>query len=365
MRLMLGALELTYVIKDEVLLITTKEKADAELVTKAYPVADLVIPIRSMAEAWAADMGGGIWRWHGRWHGGHGRWNGWRHGRHGWRNGWRHGEAWAAAWAAGCSRPRRTTGRRLPGFRRAGRLEIDAESKARGESRRGNQLETRGRAPPAAKSAAPNRDFKNPRGQDVAGRGTTNPGGKAAKVGAIQLPAGASNDPEVAWNDYFSSHPDAKPEAVRETIRQRMHERKFNEVIGLIRAALRAGQPQPWMYEALGLAMQASGSSKAEIERALMSAIDLGDSTEDFLYVAQYMARIGLESRALKVFRQVSVVEPLRPEPYVYGLQLAQRVDDLDGLRWSCLGILRQEWPKDKHDVAQSGTTRPPRSWPA
>ncbi len=56
LRLMLGALELTYVIKDEVLLITTKEKADAELVTKAYPVADLVIPIRSMM----GGMGGGM-----------------------------------------------------------------------------------------------------------------------------------------------------------------------------------------------------------------------------------------------------------------------------------------------------------------
>ena len=43
LRLMLGPLDLAYVIKDEVLLITTKEKADAELVTKVYPVADLVL----------------------------------------------------------------------------------------------------------------------------------------------------------------------------------------------------------------------------------------------------------------------------------------------------------------------------------
>ena len=46
LRLMLGPMDLAYVIKDEVLLITTKEKADAELVTKVYPVADLVLPIR-------------------------------------------------------------------------------------------------------------------------------------------------------------------------------------------------------------------------------------------------------------------------------------------------------------------------------
>jgi hypothetical protein len=46
LRLMLGTMDLTYVIKNEVLLITTPEKAGNELVTKVYPVADLVLPIR-------------------------------------------------------------------------------------------------------------------------------------------------------------------------------------------------------------------------------------------------------------------------------------------------------------------------------
>jgi hypothetical protein len=44
LRLMLGALDLTYVIKDEVLLITTPDKASNELVTRIYPVSDLVTP---------------------------------------------------------------------------------------------------------------------------------------------------------------------------------------------------------------------------------------------------------------------------------------------------------------------------------
>ena len=135
-----------------------------------------------------------------------------------------------------------------------------------------------------------------------------------------------------------------------------MLDHKFKELIGMLRAALASGQPQPWMYEAMGLAMQADGSSKSEIERALMSAIDFGDSTEDFMYVAQYMARCGLEERALKVFHQVTIIEPLRPEPYLYGLQLAQRIHDLEGIRWSSLGILRQEWPRDKNTVVQSAS---------
>ena len=51
---MLKELDLTYVIRDEVLKITTPEEAENELLTKVYPVADLVMPIMSGMAAWAA-----------------------------------------------------------------------------------------------------------------------------------------------------------------------------------------------------------------------------------------------------------------------------------------------------------------------
>ena len=44
LRLMLRMVGLTYVIKDDVLLITTPEQAESELETRVYPVGDLVIP---------------------------------------------------------------------------------------------------------------------------------------------------------------------------------------------------------------------------------------------------------------------------------------------------------------------------------
>jgi hypothetical protein len=47
LRLMLHELGLTYVIQDEVLLITTSEAAESKLSTRVYSVADLVIPIRT------------------------------------------------------------------------------------------------------------------------------------------------------------------------------------------------------------------------------------------------------------------------------------------------------------------------------
>ena len=44
LRLMLRELKLTYVVQDDTLLITTPETAESHLVTKVYPVADLVVP---------------------------------------------------------------------------------------------------------------------------------------------------------------------------------------------------------------------------------------------------------------------------------------------------------------------------------
>ena len=51
LRLMLKNLQLTYIIQDEVLMITTQGRCREELVVKVYPVADLVLPIDA-THAW-------------------------------------------------------------------------------------------------------------------------------------------------------------------------------------------------------------------------------------------------------------------------------------------------------------------------
>ena len=60
LRLMLKEMDLTYVVRDEVLQITTPEEAESELTTKVYPVADLVLPISSGAGANPFSLGGGL-----------------------------------------------------------------------------------------------------------------------------------------------------------------------------------------------------------------------------------------------------------------------------------------------------------------
>src|SRR5205823_11644901 len=60
LRLILKDLELTYVIRDEVLQITTPEDAESQLITKVYPVGDLVIPPVNMGGGMGGGMMGGM-----------------------------------------------------------------------------------------------------------------------------------------------------------------------------------------------------------------------------------------------------------------------------------------------------------------
>jgi hypothetical protein len=340
LRLMLGAMDLTYVIKDEVLLITTTEVADQELVTKAYPVADLVIPIQSgggMGGGMMGGMGGGMMGGMGGGMGG-GMMGGMGGGMGG-MGGMGGGMGGMGGMGGGMFNvPDPGAARPFQAFAVEDDLKLTPKSPVTAGASKPRSV-----APPKPAAAAP--------AKPAAAAPANKPAQKVVPI-ELAIPAGA--DPEAIWHDYFAKHPDVAPERVRETARQLMHARQFAGTIAMIHAALRGGVPQPWMYEVMGLAMQMNGSSKAEVERALMSAIDFADSVEDFMYVGQYMARIGLEARALRIFRQVAALEPLRPEPYLYGLELAQRTRDLEGLRWSSLGILKQAWPKDKQAMVQT-----------
>ena len=146
---------------------------------------------------------------------------------------------------------------------------------------------------------------------------------RPAKI-EVEIEQGAK--PEAVWDEYFATN-EPQPAAVRDAVRRLMNEQKFDHVIALIGAALRHRQAQPWMYEALALAMDAAGRPKAEIERAVMSAVDFVDNTADLMYIGAYLAQIGLNERALQVYRQAAAIDPLRPEPYMLGLRAASALE--------------------------------------
>ena len=164
----------------------------------------------------------------------------------------------------------------------------------------------------------------------------------------------ASGAPVVAWSDYFSDQ-FVDPANVRLTARKLMKQQQPKQVVEMILAAIDNDQMQSWMYEALVLAMQVAGEDQLEIERALMSSVDLSGKPDDVLLVANYMAENGMESRSLKLLKAFAAANPSRFEPYVLGLKTAQRTQDLDAMMWATVGVFEQEWPSHPEMVRKAG----------
>jgi hypothetical protein len=161
----------------------------------------------------------------------------------------------------------------------------------------------------------------------------------------------STESPAVAWSEYFArTH--ANPADVRETARQLMKQRKPNDVIALVQGAIKHNQSGSWMYEALVLSMQIAEWPQSDIERALMSTVDLTDSLEDAMIVADYMVRNSMEKRAVRLLMDVAYSDSSRrPEPYLIGLRAASKIQYSEGIQWATLGILSQAWPNNRSVV--------------
>ena len=311
LKLMLNSLQLTYVINDEVLKITTPEAAENELIVRTYEVGDLVMPIPS-GMGFGGMGGGGM----GMGGGGMGMGGG---GMGGFQN----------------VEDELSLGTKTAPVTEATPAQVD-------------KAETD--IPKAIEQQLTVIDHQPKKGESL----------------------------DDAWNRYFKSTADLSDETVDQHARQirftvqlkmiqaqRLHaqggqendeksakaKRLVDESIAIMLAAMRNEQSQFWMYEGLGLAMQANHAPLREVERALMSAIDYSNNPESLLAVGIYMAEVGLHKRALSILQDVSEVNPYRPEPYVRGLAIAKRLGDLEGLKWATAGILAQAWTNEQKHI--------------
>lgn len=328
LRLTLSELDLAYVIENEVLLITTRSQAEEKRTTRVYPVADLVIPIPQGGLSGFGGLGGMM---------GGGMMGG---GMGGGMGGLGGGGA---------------------GLGGGGMFNVPAEADAEGLRAFAVKDELKLSSKTPADTAAP-ADAVAPAvaaGPEEAAGPASAPQAQAeatsGEVRPIQLTIEPGADVAGVWDDHFAANTES-PAAVRETVRRLATGRKHDHVVALINAALRHDQGQSWMYEALGLAMLAGGATGEDIERALLSALDFSTDAGDLYHVAYYLARHNLgdqrlKRRALSLLRQFSRIQPLRPEPYVIGLQLARDLDDLEALEWTTIGILSQAWTGEQQEL--------------
>ena len=191
------------------------------------------------------------------------------------------------------------------------------------------------------------------------GDATSKPAPVSPKVGVepevqiLTLPANANGVTATTWSDYFENV-FANPKSVKLTVREMMQEKKTDEIVSLILGAVEHDQRQNWMYEALTLAMQIAERPRSEVERALMSAVDLSSDVNDMLYAAHYMANHGMESRAIGLCEDIARNYPTQTEPVLMALRAANRIEHTDGIRWATVGVFSHEWPEHPEIVDEA-----------
>ncbi|MEY3206599.1 MAG: hypothetical protein RLZZ21_2930, partial [Planctomycetota bacterium] len=374
LRRILANQDMTYLVKDETLVITTKEAASTDMVPRVYAVGDLVLPVEPMNAVnpfnlggtstqdqnrlppvgGAGGLGAGGLCWVAREvYGVHDlRWivfrswltteaPTWLHDLYA-----AHGPAFAD-WIHD-----------KPGVKAALRIAMDAvvEPRLAGASAIAGQFQVAEAKARVARREKPDIDLP---AAEPAAEPADRVGLPATVLGATDLTAAVATYLPKVGGEHASAKPaiDAREAALRlaqlrVSAAELGKQGEFARAADLISAAIACGHAEPWMYESLALAMEAAGRPKADVERVLLSGADFATSPVDLLSLANYLARFGSDRQALRLCRQVVMLDPANREAFGLAMTLADRADDVAALKWSCPGVLANEWPVGQQDIA-------------
>ncbi|MDR0521235.1 MAG: VWA domain-containing protein, partial [Planctomycetaceae bacterium] len=164
-------------------------------------------------------------------------------------------------------------------------------------------------------------------------------------------------DAKTFWKEYFQnskSNPDVIKNAVRRLSREAQTQPNAaaqctHHIVALVESAILSGNAQPWMYEALTLSLHLNGAPKKQVLRAALSAADFCKDPIDMLNIAFLMrTALNLKQNAFPLYQQALEGMVPKREFYAATLRLAEEIfnefDDEEPLRWITLAILGQEW---------------------
>jgi tetratricopeptide (TPR) repeat protein len=198
-------------------------------------------------------------------------------------------------------------------------------------------------------------DMKNKDGVIVIG-----PGSKGSDKGKVDV-AGmkdrdddkngtkvAQLDPKVVWQEALSKGM-ANPGLVLATADFLFEEGYFDHAVEFLKANLRQGIiVQPWVYEALALAMEQNGDSLEDIQRVRLSAMSLDPANpQSFLKAAKAASDAGNHERALVFCKKAAQLDPQLSTPYGDALVYADRAKDTQGMQWAVSRLSGQDWATD------------------
>jgi len=159
-------------------------------------------------------------------------------------------------------------------------------------------------------------------------------------------------DPYTFWDRFYSSKDDSKtePEKLRETVRLLNQARQFRDVHAALLGYLKhhPNATEPWMYEALAMAIELNQGPAADIKKALHYAADRAQQTHnpnDLVSVADKLFLKGFYPRVGPLLDEAMKRVPHRFEPVVMAINLAQNTKDPIRMADSIERLLALGWP--------------------
>jgi hypothetical protein len=193
------------------------------------------------------------------------------------------------------------------------------------------------------------------RGLDLAAGRKARPNavGDQANVGQVAEAQPRANkqeelDPARVWQDVLSKE-NVEPGLVIATADFLFEAGKFAHAAEFLKANLRQGTVvRPWVFEALAVALEASGGDRDEVRRARLSAVALDPSdAQGFRQAARALAANKDWDRALAFCRQAALLEPNQPQPYEDSLELAELGGNVEAMAWAAGKLVSRDWPAD------------------
>ncbi len=362
LRIILKPLDLTYVIREGVLEITSNDDAEREPVNKIYPVGDLVVPPINMGGGMMGGMGGmgggmgGMGGGMGGMGGGMGGMGGGMGGMGGGMGMGGMGGQFAVPDDVKKSAPTTKSATQNPATKAPAQAPVAKSPAVKSPAVKSPAAKPAAQAPATAAPVA-----KAPTSKAPTAKAPAKPADATAAVAA--KPAKAV---PATWDDLLDDYAKADEKTatqldaeVREIVttlvssaqksidagQDKAALKNFQQAIDLINEMLCAGHPQPWMYQALSIAMKACDYPKEDIERVMLSSLDFGGNTMAAVDIADFFAKNQMKAEALALLRDTAVLDSNCYEVYTLALPLARELNDVDAIRWTCVGILSKAWP--------------------
>ena len=163
---------------------------------------------------------------------------------------------------------------------------------------------------------------------------------------------GPKVDPYTFWDRFYTSKDDKKtdPENLRETVRLLNQARQFRDVHAALLGYLKhhSNATEPWMYEALALAIELNHGPATDIKKALQYAADRAQQTHnpnDLVSVADKLFLKGYYERVGPLLDEAMKRVPHHCIPVEMSINLAQKTKDPIRMADSIERLLSLGWP--------------------